>query len=379
MKLKSFLIHLSRLITGAVFVFSGFVKGVDPLGTAFKLQDYFNAYGTLWASDYALALSILLCTFEFFIGAALLFSVQMRKTAWLLLLTMSFFTLLTFYDALYSPVTDCGCFGDAIKLTNWETFYKNLVLMLPTLVVFLNRKRFRPMVMPLLQNILAVALIASFVWMSVYQYEHEPFIDFRPWKIGNRMLPDPEAKMRVYVKYQNKETGEVREYLSPNFPWNDPEWMATWEFLDQRTEYDSDHIVHGLMAEDESGNDFTQFLLGSDAMFVIVSWDATKAPDRGWNKASALIEMLTEANQHVAILTASLPEEMDVLRRNYQLDTDVFYADGTTLKTMIRSNPGLMLFHKGFVAGKWHFNNFPGPGELDALLDGLDQFPPKKP
>jgi uncharacterized membrane protein YphA (DoxX/SURF4 family) len=365
--------HLSRLLTGAVFVFSGFVKGVDPMGTAFKLQDYFSAYGTTWASDYSLVLSIFLCTLEFFIGVALIFSLRIRITAWLLLLIMLFFTLLTFYDALYSPVTDCGCFGDAIKLTNWETFYKNLILMLPTLVVFINRSQFKPMLMPVHQQILAVVFIGAFVWMSVYQYLNEPFIDFRPWKIGNRMLPDPEAEMRVFVKYQNKETGEIREYLSPNFPWNDPEWLATWDFLDQRIEYDSDHIVHGLMAEDEFGNDFTQFLLGSDAMFVIVSWDVSKASAKGWNKASTLIEMLTEANHHIAILTASLPEEFREIQKKYGLDANVFFADGTTLKTMIRSNPGLMLFHKGFVAGKWHFNNFPGPGELESILDKLDK------
>lgn len=372
MRLKYLLMHFSRLFIGFVFVFSGFVKGVDPMGTAFKLQDYFNAYGTTWANDLALPLSILLCTFEFFIGAALIFSVHIRFTSWLLLITMSFFTLLTFYDALYSPVTDCGCFGDAIKLTNWETFYKNIILMLPTLVVFFRRKNFRPLFNSKLQNISAVLFAALFVWMSVHQYQHEPFIDFRPWKIGNRVLPDPDAEMRVFVKYQNTETGEIREYLSPNFPWNDPEWLASWEFLDQRTEYDSDHIIHGLLAEDESGNDFTSYLLGGEAMFVVVSWDAEKAPERGWQNASSLIEMLTEANQHVAILTAALPEEMDVLRRKFQLDTDVFYADGTTLKTMIRSNPGLVLFHKGYVAGKWHFNNFPGPIELKSILEDLE-------
>ncbi|MBK9290387.1 MAG: DoxX family protein [Bacteroidetes bacterium] len=374
MKLNYLIMHLSRLLVGAVFVFSGFVKGVDPMGTAFKLQDYFNAYGTTWANDLALPLSILLCTLEFFIGAALLFSVYIRFTSWLLLVIMSFFTLLTFYDALYSPVTDCGCFGDAIKLTNWETFFKNVVLMVPTLVVFARRKSFRPMVMPRVQAVLATIFVAGFVWFSLYQHLNEPFLDFRPWKVGNRMLPDPEAEMRVYVKYQNKETGEVREYLSPNFPWNDPEWLAAWEFLDQRTEYDSDHVVHGLMAEDESGNDFTQYLLGSDAMFVVVSWDASKASKQGWSQASALIEMLTEANMHVALLTASLPEEMEQIRKEFSLDADIFYADGTTLKTMIRSNPGLVLFHKGFVAGKWHFRNFPGPDELPSILDQLDKF-----
>ena len=135
---------ISRLLVGCVFVFSGFVKGIDPLGTAYRIEDYFIAFGTQWAIPLALYLSVFLCTVEFSIGILLLLNVRIKEVAWLLLLMMLFFTCTTFYDALYNPVPDCGCFGDAIKLTNWQTFLKNIVLMVFVLTIFLNRKKIKP-------------------------------------------------------------------------------------------------------------------------------------------------------------------------------------------------------------------------------------------
>lgn len=373
------LMAFSRLLTGLVFVFSAVVKGVDPLGTAYKLEDYFAAYGTTWANDFALFFSILLCTLEFIIGIALIFSLRMKITAWALLLIMVFFTGLTLYDAIYAPVPDCGCFGDAIKLTNWETFYKNVVLMVFVLVVFLKRADFRPLLAFRAQNISLVLFMVMFVGFSMYNYRHLPMLDFRPWKINNRMTPDPDAETRVFVKYASKLTGEVREYLSPDFPWNDPEWMAEWEFIDQRMETDSKHIVHGLIAEDEAGNDFTSFLLDSDAMFVLVSHDLESASARGKRKAAELVNLLQEHEKDVVILTASLPEDVLKFRENSGNQLEAFYADGTSLKTMIRSNPGLVLFHRGFVAGKWHFNDFPDLKGIEKAVRDLDRFESRQP
>lgn len=373
------LMAFSRLLTGLVFVFSAVVKGVDPLGTAYKLEDYFAAYGTTWANDFALFFSILLCTLEFIIGIALIFSLRMKITAWALLLIMVFFTGLTLYDAIYAPVPDCGCFGDAIKLTNWETFYKNVVLMVFVLVVFLKRADFRPLLAFRAQNISLVLFTVMFVGFSMYNYRHLPMLDFRPWKINNRMTPDPDAETRVFVKYASKLTGEVREYLSPDFPWNDPEWMAEWEFVDQRMETDSKHIVHGLIAEDEAGNDFTSFLLDSDAMFVLVSHDLESASARGKRKAAELVNLLQEHEKDVVILTASLPEDVLKFRENSGNQLEAFYADGTSLKTMIRSNPGLVLFHRGFVAGKWHFNDFPDLKGIEKAVRDLDRFESRQP
>lgn len=370
------LLNFSRLLAGAVFVFSGFVKGVDPLGTAYKLEDYFVAYGMTWANELSLILSILLCTIEFVIGAALLFNLKMRITSWALLLMMSFFTLLTFYDALYAPVPDCGCFGDAIKLTNWETFYKNIVLMVFTLIVYKNRKRFTACMGGALQKLAIIIFFAGFAFFSFYNYTHLPMIDFRHWKIGNKMTADVNAEVKVFVKYKNLKSGEVKEYLSPNFPWNDPDWLAEWEFVDQRTETEGETIAHNLMAEDVFQNDFTDYILESPGIFVVVAHDLTNASAKGLERISELLPQISESGYPVALLTASLPEDAEIILDNHDMQTELFFADEVVLKTMIRSNPGLVLFYNGYVAGKWHFNRLPEQAEIDRLTAQLHQLYP---
>jgi uncharacterized membrane protein YphA (DoxX/SURF4 family) len=370
--MKKFWMTFSRLLVGAVFIFSGFVKGVDPLGTAYKFGDYFAAYGTDWANAFALFLSISLCALEFAIGVALFFNLRMKITAWALLVIMMFFTILTFFDAIYAPVPDCGCFGDAIKLTNWETFYKNLVLMIFVIIIFRNRTSFKSVFSDLTHNILLVLVSGLFIYFSVYNYRHLPMIDFRVWKVGNKMTADADSEMRVYVKYRNTVTGEIREYLSPDFPWNDPAWLAEWEFFDQRTESDSEPVAHNLKAEDEFQNDFTPYILESNEMFVVVAYDIGKASQKGLTRTAEIEKMLTEAGYTVVLITSSLPEEVDAFQKKYDSAFEVFYADDVVLKTMIRSNPGLVLFHQGYVAGKWHHNDFPDLNEIKQVISTLD-------
>jgi uncharacterized membrane protein YphA (DoxX/SURF4 family) len=173
-----FVRNFSRVFVGLVFIFSGFVKGVDPLGFAYKIDDYFIAYGMQWAEPLSTTLSVLLCAFEFSLGVLLVLNVKPKLIAWLTLLIMVYFTGLTFYDALYNPVPDCGCFGDAIKLTNWQTFYKNIVLILFALLVFLQRKKFKS---PYSQGVglfLLLLVPLTFIWFSAYNYRNLPMIDF---------------------------------------------------------------------------------------------------------------------------------------------------------------------------------------------------------
>lgn len=371
--MKLLLNNLSRLLTGAVFVFSGFVKGVDPWGTAYKLEDYFMVYGMEWANGYALFLSILLCAVEFAIGAALLFNLRMQLTAWLLLLMMSFFTLLTFYDALYDPVPDCGCFGDAIKLSNWATFYKNLILMAPTVWIFCNRNKFSPFLNPKRQTITAVAFLIGFSAFSYYYSMHLPLIDFREWKLGNKMTANETADDRVYVIYQNKVSGDRQEYLSPDFPWNDSIWMSQWEFVDQRIEKDQDELIHNLMAEDANGNDFTDLILQSPGILVVVAPDLTNASAKGMKRIAAVEKSSIELAIPLVVLTSNLPEEAEQLINQYGMQTDTFFADDIVLKTMIRSNPGLMLFYNGYVAGKWHYNDLPDENKLQRIIENMPE------
>lgn len=365
---NKFLLTTSRIITGIVFVFSGFVKGVDPLGTAYKLEEYFAAYGTSWANEYALMISILLCTLEFTIGAALLLNLRMKITAWALLLIMVFFTGLTFYDAIYAPVPDCGCFGDAIKMTNWQTFFKNVILMGFVIIVFKKRNIQITSKKLMVQNIWLFAIFIGFAYFSNYNYRHLPMIDFIHWKVGNNMVGDKKSETKVFVTYRNIQTNEMQEFLSPHFPWNDSVWMSQWEFAAQRFETNGHKIAHGLLAEDAQGNDFTNYILESDNLFVFVIYDLQKAHKNALQNLGNYRQIISNNGQSSVMLTGSLPEEISGLQKEILTDFEVFYADATVLKSMIRSNPGLVLFSKGTVVAKWHYNDFPTQAEIAKLL-----------
>ncbi|MBS4056592.1 MAG: DoxX family membrane protein [Bacteroidales bacterium] len=367
---KKILTNLSRILTGLVFVFSGFVKGIDPLGTAYRLEDYFIAYGSMWAMPLALGLAVALCVIEFSIGAFLLLNLKMKYTSLALLVIMVFFTLLTFYDAIYEPVSDCGCFGDAITLTNWQTFYKNIVLMLPTLAVFFYRNSFRSPLGPALQYIGMLAVTFGFALFSVYNYDHLPIIDFMDWKVGKDMTPETTAETKVYLTYRNIASGETKEFLSPDYPWNDSVWMKSWSFVDQRTVSLGQKTDHGLLAEDEQGNDVTLSLIDSpEDVFIGIAYDLNDASKAGLLKLIQFEEAVRARGVECALLTSSLPEEVAAFKRKAGVDLPIYYADPIVLKTMVRANPGLVLFHSGVIVDKWHYRDIPEGKQLKALLD----------
>jgi uncharacterized membrane protein YphA (DoxX/SURF4 family) len=182
--------NFSRIIIAPVFVFSGFVKAIDPLGSAYKFSDYFEAFGLDFLMPTALVLAILLSTAELVIGLNLIMGVVMRTTSWALFIFMSFFTLLTLIIALTNPVTDCGCFGDALILTNWQTFWKNILFMIPTLFIFYGRKRFRPVASMAGEWSIVLVFIITGVSLSIYTYRNLPVFDFRPYKVATHIPTD---------------------------------------------------------------------------------------------------------------------------------------------------------------------------------------------
>ena len=215
----------SRIITGIVFIFSGFVKGVDPLGSTYKFTDYFNAFHLGFLEPVALPLAVFLSSTELVLGITLLIGYRMRVTAWVLLLFMSFFTILTLILALTNPVTDCGCFGDALILTNWQTFFKNIVLMIFVLVIFTGRFKYSTIRQPLTEWIVVAFFFAATVIFSLYNYMHLPVLDFRPYSIGTNIregmtIPEgaPEDVYSTELIYKNKKTGQEKSFTLENFP-----------------------------------------------------------------------------------------------------------------------------------------------------------------
>ncbi len=351
---------LFRILVGLVFIFSGFVKGVDPLGTVYRMDDYFIAFGTTWAMPLSLYLSIFLCTLEFVIGISLLFNLQIKRTAWILLPVMTFFTILTFFDALYNLVPDCGCFGDALKLTNVQTFIKNLILMGFVIPIFIWRKQYKPVVPAWTRNLVLTVFAVMFAAMAVHAYRYLPLIDFMDWKIGNQVNKTADKPVKFYVTFKNTRTGETQEYLAPNYPWNDSVWMSQWVFVSQRPADESAVNTMTLRIEDETGADLTSSILGiPDYHFIAVSYDLTKADTGALMKLESLYRLASADGYSFIALTSTLPEQVNVIREQNRLDMPFYFADDVILKTMVRSNPGLILLNNGVVVAKWPWRDLP--------------------
>jgi hypothetical protein len=368
--LQSVFATTSRLLVGFVFVFSSFAKGVDPLGTAYRIEDYFIAYGTTWANSLAFGLAVFLCAFEFTIGMSMLFKTKMKITSWLLLVMMLFFTALTFYDAIFEPVPDCGCFGDALKLTNWQTFYKNIFLMVFVGMIFIYRGNFKNRFSEGKQVLFIVLFFVSFVFFSFYNYLHLPLIDFTKWKEGTEVISEKEIEKQTFVRYRNINSGEEKEYLSPNYPWKDSIWMREWQFVDQRVVTSGDQIELDLFIEDESGNDNTRDILLAEKMLIITVPDFKAVDNESLNRIIRFYNDLQITDCNLVVLSGSLPEEIVEFRKMSDNLIEIYFADATVLKTMVRSNPGIILFNKGIIIKKWHMNDIP---ELKALVDILNK------
>lgn len=352
--------NISRILIGIVFVFSGFVKGIDPLGFGYKLEDYFIAFNWQFLIPLALFFSIVLCTIEFVIGAMLLLNLRLKITSWLLLAMMVFFTLLTLNDALNSPVPDCGCFGDAIKLTNWQTFYKNLVLLPMAILVFVYRNKFKPFTNSGKQWLIAVFLIGLFAGFSYMCYNHLPVVDFTEWKAGHKLYPENPKPVKYYLIYKNKQSGEEKEYLSPNYPFNDSIWMAEWEFVSQRVEDPNMYYGKSLIISDTAGNNVTESIIRNpDYQLIINSYDLSKADRDAFIKLNDFSAKAYADNIATAVLVSSQPADIAKFANDNNLHLDFYTADDIVLKTIVRSNPGLLLMKDGVILKKWHYNDIP--------------------
>jgi len=357
--------HFSRILLGLLFVFSGITKGVDPVGTEYRIVDYFIAYGTEWAFPLAPALSVILNASEFVLGLMLLFNVKIRLSLWLALLMMIFFTITTINDALYNPVPDCGCFGDAFTISNWQTFYKNLLILSFLLVAFFTQNKLKPWFSIKTEYVLASLFIVSFVSFEIYNIRHLPVIDFREWKVGNRMVQNDKLPLQYFLKYRNTETGEEKEYVSPDYPYDDSVWMSKWEFVDQRV-VDPNPKITDIMLDDVAGTDVTVDIIENpDYQFMFVVYDLSKSNLADLDKIKVFSGQCEKNGYSFVMLTGSLPEEVEAFMDAWDLDLDYVLTDDIILQAMIRSNPGLVLLKDAVVMGKWHYNDFPDYREFE--------------
>lgn len=360
--------HISRFVVGIVFIFSGFVKAIDPLGSTYKFVDYFEAFGMDFFSFLAFPLAILLSSIEFIIGFSLLFSTRRKITIWALMLFMGFFTILTFILAIYNPVTDCGCFGDAIIMTNWQTFYKNIFLMIFTIILFVNKDKYEISWSIKKQwQIISIPFIFS-VLISMYCYNNLPIMDFRPYSIGTyipekMIIPEdaPRAEYETVLVYQKD--GVEKKYTMDNLP------DSTWQWLATENELISEGYVppiHDFTIATSMGNDITEIVLNDNKFtFLFVAYDLNKTSHKKMEAINQIAALANElGNCNFIGLTASVDSEIETFTQETKADFTFFNTDEITLKTIVRSNPGIVLLKKGTILDKWHHKNTPSTQEV---------------
>lgn len=355
---------IARIVVGLVFLFSSFVKGVDPLGTSYKITEYLTTWTFLgisfdWLVPMATFMAMCLIVAEFLVGVLMLTGAFRKFGAWLLLLMMAFFTFTTLFDAITNEVTDCGCFGDAIKLTNWQTFWKNIALDVPTVWIFMTRnlryrRRFER---DMLISIFAVVAMVIFGLFNVY---NEPCIDFRAWKVGNQMIDmDESLQVKSYVTYRNKTTGETEEFSSEELvrKMEDPTWEEDWEWESSRVVDPHEIRADGFSMLDVEMNDYAKDLIGStDYLLIATAHHLDKVNEQGVETLHWMVDFAKENDMQMVMLVSALPEEVDAFRDANGLDDiDFYFADATAIETMMRSNPGFVLLKEGKVLGKWHY------------------------
>lgn len=345
-----------RLLVGALFIFSSFTKGVDPLGTKYKMLDYLAVYGMTWLNDFALILAILMILAEFIVGICLITKVFPRLAVLGATLLMMFFTATTLFDALYDLVPDCGCFGTAIKMSNWQTFYKNLVIDAVLIPLIINNKKLENKMSGGTQFAIGCVYALAFLGFEVYNFRHLPVVDFMNWKVGKQLNVETSGDADIYLIYRNKVTGETQEFLSPNYPWNDSVWMSEWEFVDQRTEGGSNFL--GFSALDESGNDVTESILTTEKLLMFTSHDLADVSEKQWEKVKEVTETAEKQGYIVIWVVANEPEFVEQLREQYDFLYEVYYADELEIKPIVRSNPGLVWLDNGLVKNKWSVVDF---------------------
>ena len=371
-----------------MFIFSGLIKLNDPAGTKIKLEEYFEVFSADFSPlfehfvPFALALAVIMCVLEVVLGIALLLQYRMQATTYALLGLILFFSFLTFYSAYFNKVTDCGCFGDAIKLTPWQSFSKDVVLTLLIAVLFMWRNRLQPALPEKTGGLVVAASFILSCFVAYWALAHLPFIDFRPYAVGQNIPENMKmpagAKPDVYAPriYQLKntvsgaaKTMSDKEYMDSGI-WQDSTWtVASSTDPVLITKGDRPKITD-FSVTDPDGNVVTENAFQGNK-FIVIVLQTEAAQTEAFTRISPLVNALqASVNPKVEpiVITSSDPEKFEPFRHQVQLAAPYYFTDNTVLKTISRSNPGLWLLQNGVVKGKWHYNDVPAADEVINLL-----------
>ncbi len=368
------LLIIIRMAAGFIFIFSGFVKAVDPLGSAFKFQDYFTAFNLDFLFDFSLFFSIFLSALEFIVGISLFFDLRHKYGAWGALLFMSLFTPLTFVLAITNPVSDCGCFGDALILTNWQTFYKNLIILSLVLITFYYRKQFLPLYKAGTEWLVLACFIVIITGFSAYGLRHLPLIDFRPYNVGASVIeglaiPDNAEPDLYSTTLTYEKNGILKDFSEDNFPWQD----SSWHFVDQESVLLKEGYrapMHDFTITSFSGEDISYDVLENPGYsFLVVSRELSGTAKGSLKKINELaLPYVLEKNIGFYGITASGVDETEKYWDSLYPVFKFYSCDETCLKTIIRANPGVLLLKEGVIIGKWTWKDMPEAAEFTEYM-----------
>ena len=356
-----YVIGIVRIFVGILFIISGFIKLNDPVGFSFKLEEYFSQ-GVLDLPvfmPYALAISILVVIVEVLLGVMLILGIKVKFTVWSLLGMIVFFTFLTFYSAYFNKVTDCGCFGDAIKLTPWESFTKDVVLLVLILLLFFGQKYITPLFRPFITKIILVGSILFSIGYVYYVLNHLPVIDFRPYEVGNNIedgmnVPEGAPKAIFEYAWKFKVNGEEKTIITNgDYPSVDGEFIGV-ETEEIQKGYEPP--VHDFTIEQE-GEDYAETLLQEPKLVAVIVYDLRKSNKDVFSEIKDVADEAIKNGYKVIGMSASGPDQTQALTEQYQLNFDFYFTDETTLKTIVRSNPGVLVLEKGTILQKVHYND----------------------
>lgn len=356
-----YIVNISRILVGVLFIISGFVKLNDPLGFSYKLQEYFSAdvLNITFLEPYSLAIAVVVVIFEVILGIFLLIGYQPKFTVWSLLGMIVFFTFLTFYSAYFEKVKDCGCFGDAIPLTPWESFTKDVILLFLILILFIGVKHIKPIFSRLGLTVVAFVSFISCLWFGYHVLMHLPSIDFRAYAVGKNIMdgmiiPEDAPKPVQQFTWTLKVNGENKEFITDgSYPEVDGEYVGVeTKIIDEG--YDPPVKDFSIETMDE---DFTEYYLNKEHLIMIAMYNLDTAEKDGVVKLKAFTDKAIKNGYVVIGLTASGDEAKQYMKEHYNLNFDFFLCDEKAIKTIVRSSPGILKLEKGTVIQKVHWND----------------------
>lgn len=377
---KSIFFNIIRLILSALFIFSGFVKSVDPVGTVIKIKEYMLSFGLDYFLSVSSTIAIIMCALEFMIGLLLLCNIFKKTTSYLVLIFMSFFTLLTLYIYIANPVSDCGCFGDAIKLSNGATLLKNIAFIILAIIYFTSRKD-APKIDSIKQQIIFCMLATVSIAVPVYSLLWHPAIEFLPYKVGVNIpqamsIPKdaPQSEYETILVYKDKTNNKIQEFAIEDTTWYD---TMRWEYVDTKNitiKKGYEPTISNFSILDDNGIDISEDILSDTSFTFMITLFNNTLSQREYEKLSALSSFAENNGIKLVLVTHNDLQNYKDHFMQHNINGVLYNIDQTLLKSIIRtgSHNGVIVLKNGVIMAKWNLSHVPSINNQDEMLSSIE-------